>query len=438
MSLDLLTRVQDAKWAIMPNSLEAIVEIVKDHKHISDRANFHGAQEELKSEIATIGTRIDGTTFSSQEGNVGILTVDGPIIPRSVETMSSGPSASLERFSNELRRMDADESIDTIVISMDSPGGMVTGVTDFAKTINSLKTPVDGFVYGYCASACYWFGSQVRNLYVSSTAELGSIGTVAIFEDRSEADAEAGIKRLEVVSNLSPNKRLGPDTDAGKAALMKTLDGITEIFVQDVANGRGVSTEKVMESFGQGLMFLGQEAVDRGMADGVTTLSSLVNDLNSNSTTNTTRGGLIMSDTNKDVILTAEDLKTKHSSVYAEIFEAGVKAEQERLQSIESLVEKDPSVASFVNSKKFESGMTQAGMALAIFEAKDEIFKSAATANKNAGADLADKLENVPAADSEPTPNASEEDSDAEERRANLKKGAQQLIAQQGLNKETK
>ena len=145
-----------------------------------------------------------------------------------------------------------------------------------------------------------------------------------------------------------------------------------------------------------------------------------------------------MSDTNKDVILTAEDLKTKHSSVYAEIFEAGVKAEQERLQSIESLVAKDPSVASFVNSKKFESGMTQANMALAIFEAKDEIFKSAAAANQSAGIDLAQSLENVPSAAEESTPNASVEDTGAEERRANLKKGAQQLIAQQGLNKETK
>ena len=73
MSVDLLTRVQDAKWAIMPNSLEAIVEIVKDHKHISERVNFHGADEKFKSEIATMGEPIEGTTFSSREGSVGIL-----------------------------------------------------------------------------------------------------------------------------------------------------------------------------------------------------------------------------------------------------------------------------------------------------------------------------------------------------------------------------
>lgn len=91
---------------------------------------------------------------------------------------------------------------------------------------------------------------------------------------------------------------------------------------------------------------------------------------------------------NEDSIVTAEEFKTLNPSAYDEIFTLGVKAERDRLQSIESLSAKDHNVSAFVNKRKFEAGMTKEKMALAIFESKEEVFKEASSNVMKAGADL--------------------------------------------------
>lgn len=430
MSLNLLTSVVESKWAIRERSLEAILEIVQDHSAMFERGAFHGSDDSMQAAIGTVGSRMDGTRFSTRAGATGILHIDGPIIPRSINTPSAGPSASLEAFSKELKAMDDDPRIENIVLSFDTPGGIVTGVSEFADMVKSLDTPTTGFVYGYAASAGYWIASAVDTLYMSKTAEVGSIGTVAIYEDRSEADARKGVKRFELVSNLSPNKRLGPDTEEGKAATIKILDEITELFVGDVAAGRNVSSEDVMSKFGQGSMFIGQEAVDLGMADGITTLQSLVTSLN-NKQSHTNAEGLMSTQANSatdNVVLSAEDVKTQHPSAYEAIYSAGISAEQERLKSIESLKDTDSSVASFVDSKKFESGMTKEKMALSIFEGKEAIVQGAATANAADGEALANAIESIPAATDTAQPEEASEEEQSDSLVADMIAGAKQSL----------
>ena len=111
MSIDLLTHVVEGKWAILPKSLQAISQVVQDHSLIFSRDTFHQGDGSLQSTVGTMGKRIEGTSFSTKFGSVGILSVDGPIIPRTVYTPSSGPSASLEAFSRELEVMDNDPEI---------------------------------------------------------------------------------------------------------------------------------------------------------------------------------------------------------------------------------------------------------------------------------------------------------------------------------------
>lgn len=400
MSSHILTQVVESKWAILPGSLEAIVELVQDHSSTFARTTFHQNENPMQAVIGTIGERINGTQFSTRAGSVGILHIDGPIIPRSVETASSGPSASLEKFSKELKLMEDDPKIDNIVISFDTPGGLVTGVSEFADFVRSLSKPVTGFVYGYAASAGYWIASATTKLYGSSTAEVGSIGTVAVFEDRSAENERRGVKRFEIVSNLSPNKRLDPQTDAGRQETLRILDQITELFVSDVARGRGKKYDDVMSSFGQGSMFIASEAVDRGMLDGITTLAALVDDLNNESSLSGSRRRSPQRD-EESSMLTAADIQRDHPEAYATIFGLGVSAEQERLKGIEALSEADPSVAAFVNQNKFEAGITAEKMALKIFNSRNEVVEAHAKAIKAAGSQLTEALEKIPSASSD-------------------------------------
>lgn len=396
--INLMTMITESLWAITPASLEAIVELVQDHKKTFNKEVFHGVSEtdSLRALIGSVSSPIDGTMFSSRSGRVGILSIDGPIIPKSVNTPSSGMTGSLERYSQELMIMDNNPNIDNIVIVHDSPGGMVTGVNEMGSLIRSLKTPVTSYVYGYSASADYWLASQSKEIVMAETAQVGSIGTVAVFQDRSKAEERMGLRTFEIVSNLSPNKRLDPESEDGRAQIIETLDSITKIFISSVASGRGTSYENVLQNFGQGKMFIASKAVELGMADRIDTLSNLINQLNNNKNT-LNAGGRMSNQTQPDLIsaVSAEDFKDKNPSVFNEIFNAGIQAERQRLKSIESLTETDPSVSSFVNSKKFEDGMTKEKVALAIFENKSAIIKTAAENVAKQGKQLAELTENI-------------------------------------------
>jgi hypothetical protein len=54
-----------------------------------------------------------------------------------------------------------------------------------------------------------------------------------------------------------------------------TLDALADVFIDAVAKYRGVSTEMVISKFGGGDVFVGQLAVDAGLADRVATFESV-------------------------------------------------------------------------------------------------------------------------------------------------------------------
>lgn len=97
----------------------------------------------------------------------------------------------------------------------------------------------------------------------ADTAILGSIGVVSIFEKDDED------KTIEIVSSQSPNKRPNIQTEAGRAKIQAHVDALADVFISKVAQNRNISPEDVVQNFGGGDVFIGQEAVRKGLADGL-------------------------------------------------------------------------------------------------------------------------------------------------------------------------
>ena len=88
------------------------------------------------------------------------------------------------------------------MLHVDSPGGHVAGVQALADTIFQARKlkPLHAHIEDLGASAAYWLASQANTVTANSTAEVGSIGTMAVVHDSSGAAAKAGIK-VYVVSS---------------------------------------------------------------------------------------------------------------------------------------------------------------------------------------------------------------------------------------------
>lgn len=142
-----------------------------------------------------------------------------------------------------------------------SPGGTITGVTEAYEAIRNSEKPIYAYVH-QADSAAYWLASACVDITASPSATIGSIGVYAVHK-RPDGD-----KRV-VVSPQSPDKVPDLDDDEQFAALQAQIGAQAQIFIDDVARGRGVAPEIVEQSFGRGASLCASEALARGMIDAV-------------------------------------------------------------------------------------------------------------------------------------------------------------------------
>ena len=125
------------------------------------------------------------------------------------------------------------------------------------------------------ASAGYWIGSAANAIYISGpTVQVGSIGIVVdrTFNPNSalrEESIVAGRYKRLVKSNE-------PLSDEARAIVQADVDYVYSLFVDAVAQYRDTTAQQVLDRMAEGRVFRGQQAIDAGLVDGVSTLDALV------------------------------------------------------------------------------------------------------------------------------------------------------------------
>lgn len=200
---------------------------------------------------------------------VGIIPVTGPISRYMTwfSLFSGGTSISALALSLQTALDDAD--VHSIMFEINSPGGEVTGVNEFAQAVLAArkKKPITARVGGLGCSAAYWIAAMCGDVVIDRTAQLGSIGVRAAYLDDRKALEMRGLAEIEFISSQSPHKNTPPYKTEGKKRIQARLDALAQVFIDSVAEGRGVSADVVAKEFGQGDVFVGQAAIDAGLAD---------------------------------------------------------------------------------------------------------------------------------------------------------------------------
>lgn len=255
-----------AAWAIQPAALATMLEIA--------------ARENLNPEAvaARLGRPLDNTRTVTKRDGVAVIPVLGPIFRRAnLFTQISG-ATSVEVLGTDLRTALDDPQIRAILLEIDSPGGEANGVGELADMIYAARgeKPIHAYIGGDGCSAAYWLASAASQVTVSQMADVGCLGVVAAVPDPAKRSA----KEIQFVSSQTPRKRLDPTTDAGRSAIQTTVDALADVFLGAVARNRGVDVETVTTDFGAGGTFVGQAAVDAGLADRVGSLEHCIAELN--------------------------------------------------------------------------------------------------------------------------------------------------------------
>lgn len=264
-----LSRIKSQPWAVNRATMETILEI----------ACRENATPEAVA--AQLGRPLENTYAVEMRGSVAVLPVTGPLFRyANLFTMLSG-ATSYDMLATDFGRLVEDPTVSAIVLNIDSPGGEAAGVSEFADMIYAARArkPVVAYVDGTAASAGYWLASAASEVVANDLAMLGSIGVVFSVTDSREADAKSGRTRYDIVSSQSPYKRVDVATDEGRAKLQATADAMAQVFVEKVARFRGVTRETVLSDFGQGDVFVGQAAVQAGLADRIGSFEQVIAEL---------------------------------------------------------------------------------------------------------------------------------------------------------------
>jgi signal peptide peptidase SppA len=233
--------------------------------------------DEARARLQALGRSafVEDPATPEAAGGVAVLRLKGVITPApSLLSLIFGfGGGGLMGFRDQLRQAQADESIKSILIDVDSPGGLTDLVPETAAEIRNATKPTVAIANVDAASAAYWLASQADELVVTPSGMVGSIGVFTMHEDWSGFNAQMGVKptyvsagRFKVEGNPD-----APLSDDAKAAMQGMVDHFYDLFTADVALGRGVSQEAVQEGFGEGRMAVASEALELGMVDRIET-----------------------------------------------------------------------------------------------------------------------------------------------------------------------
>jgi ClpP class serine protease len=268
-------------WAIEPSWLPVISTIAQRD---TSSPTLEAAREWTKRDylaMAGPGARpLPGASRAYVVDGVAVLPITGPIFPRAnlLTEMSGATSVAVLRADHTVAL--ASHAVAAIMLLIDSPGGAVSGIADFAARIASgaNRKPTRAFVMGSAASAAYWIGSQASMISADRTAVVGSIGVVAAVPKQMQPDRDGYID-IEVVSSNAPNKRPDPTSEGGVAVIREQLNALEDIFIGDVARGRKTTPAAVKNGYGQGGVIIGSAAVKAGMVDKIESQASAMNAL---------------------------------------------------------------------------------------------------------------------------------------------------------------
>jgi capsid assembly protease len=258
-----------APWAIDPDKYELIRSILFDR--------IRG--DEPTAERVQAATDARRPESFRQEGKVAIVPIMGVIVPRGGAMEKSSGAVSAESIGRQVDAAAADKGVNRIILQIDSPGGSVQGVTELAGKIRAARDvkKVIAVADGTAASAAYWLGSQASEFYATPSGRVGAIGVISEYVDRSKADESMGVKSTVITAGKYKGLNRGePLSEEGAAKIQADVNHYYDMFVGDVAKGRGVSDATVRNGYGEGLALVASEAKAAGMIDGIKTFESVL------------------------------------------------------------------------------------------------------------------------------------------------------------------
>lgn len=212
------------------------------------------------------------------ENHVALVPLMGPL----TKGLSKFGGSSTVDTRRALRHAARNDDVHAVVLHVDSPGGHVAGVQELADDVARMAAikPTVAHVDDLGASAAYWVASQTGRITANSTAEIGSIGTMAVLEDTSKRLERLGVT-VHVLAT-GPYKGIGVDgapvSPEALDYLQRRVHAINAHFLASVQRGRHMTPDE-LSLVSDGKVHLASAARQLGLIDAVQSLEKTMEEM---------------------------------------------------------------------------------------------------------------------------------------------------------------
>lgn len=231
--------------------------------------------KEVKTELPVIYMEYDEDNYqdvpelSSNSQYICVLSLKTPVYKYD---QFCGPMGT-RSMTRILKEWESSESVLGVVIDIDSPGGQVTGLAEFAKFIHGYSKPIVAYTDGSICSAAFYIAAACNGGIISNEHAdfIGSIGTMLSYVNLDGILKDQGATIRDIYATGSPRKsEEHREMEKGNDSLIikQVLDPYRNLFVKDMNAYRPGMVEEVFE----GAVYFPSQALENKLIDSIGTI----------------------------------------------------------------------------------------------------------------------------------------------------------------------
>ncbi|MCL4686768.1 signal peptide peptidase SppA [Myxococcota bacterium] len=185
-------------------------------------------------------------------------------------TRTGQPVAAADTVAKALETAAEDDSVQAIVLRIDSPGGGSFPSETIWRAVRAARAhkPVVASFSDYAASGGYYLGSAADAVVAQPGTITGSIGVFAVRPSFGAFLARFGVatETMERAPHAELNLATPPLSADTEEWLEREVGRVYELFLDRVGEGRGLEVPQV-DVVAQGRVWTGEQAVEHGLVD---------------------------------------------------------------------------------------------------------------------------------------------------------------------------
>ena len=221
-------------------------------------------------------TAIERRLAEPHERNVAIIVAAGEIVDGEAPPGTVGG----DTLAYQIREARLDDSIDAVVLRIDSPGGSMFAsqvISDELDALRAAGKPLIASMSSVAASGGYYIAMPADEIWASNTTITGSIGVGAILPTVQRGLEQLGVHvdgfgTTKLAGQLRLDRPLGEDA---RRILTASVEDAYRIFVGHVAAARDMTPERA-DSIARGRVWIGADGKELGLVDSIGGLDEAV------------------------------------------------------------------------------------------------------------------------------------------------------------------